>query len=116
MPVSTTKQWGISPPISTALPEPRDNEKTADLVEELKRENNYEVKEETEKRIKTLQLLNKITQEFVRQVSRRQGLPDFQIDQFGGKVLAYGSYRLGVYGPGKVPRRGAFHARKTDDE
>ncbi len=102
MPAATTKQWGISPPISTALPEPRDNEKTADLVEELKRENNYEGREETEKRIETLKLLNKVTQEFVRLVSRRQGLPEFQIDQFGGKVFPYGSYRLGVYGPGRL--------------
>ncbi|EXJ66611.1 uncharacterized protein A1O5_10282 [Cladophialophora psammophila CBS 110553] len=91
---------GITGPMSTALPEPLDYEKTADLIEELKRENNYESLEETKIRIKTLKLLNSVTQEFVREVSRKQGLPASQINQFGGKVYSYGSYRLGVYGPG----------------
>jgi poly(A) polymerase len=87
--------------MSTALPEPNDNEKTAELIEELKRENNYEPLEATQKRMSTLALLNRVTQEFVREVSRRQRLPPSQIDQFGGKILTYGSYRLGVFGPGK---------------
>ncbi|KAL2447289.1 Poly(A) polymerase pla1 [Exophiala dermatitidis] len=97
---SAPKQWGVSPPISTALPEPLDNEKTAELIEELKRENNYEPMDETKKRMSTLALLNRVTQEFVREVSRRQRLPPSQIDQFGGKIYPYGSYRLGVFGPG----------------
>lgn len=100
MSTSTSKQWGISPPISAALPEQVDNDKTADLIEELKRENNYEAAEEMKKRMKTLSLLQKVTQEFVKEVSRRQRLPQSQIEQFGGKIYPYGSYRLGVYGPG----------------
>jgi len=100
MTTSSTKQYGVSPPISTALPEALDNEKTADLVEELKRENNYEAHEETKKRIATLHLLNRVTQEFVREVSRKQRLLPSQIEQFGGKIFHYGSYRLGVFGPG----------------
>ncbi|KIX92761.1 uncharacterized protein Z520_11613 [Fonsecaea multimorphosa CBS 102226] len=91
---------GITGPMSMALPEPLDNEKTAELVEELKRENNYEPQDQTQKRIEVLKLLNNATQEFVREVSRKQGLPPSQINQFGGKVYPYGSYRLGVYGPG----------------
>lgn len=102
MATPATKQWGVSPPISTALPEPLDNEKTADLIEELKRENNYEPMDETKKRMSTLSLLSKVTQEFVREVSRRQRLPPSQIDQFGGKIYPYGSYRLGVFGPGET--------------
>lgn len=100
MATTSTKQYGVSPPISTALPEPLDNEKTADLVEELKRENNYEAHDETKKRIATLKLLNRVTQEFVAEVSRKQRLPPSQIEQFGGKIFHYGSYRLGVFGPG----------------
>ena len=100
-PPAPPKQWGISAPMSTALPEPIDNEKTAELIEELKRQNNYEPLEATQKRMSTLALLNRVTQEFVREVSRRQRLPPSQIDQFGGKILTYGSYRLGVFGPGK---------------
>lgn len=50
-----------------------------------------------------LQLLQKITVEFVRQVSRDvRKLPQNAIDAAGGKIFTYGSYRLGVYGPGML--------------
>lgn len=91
---------GISGPMSQALPEPLDIQKNAELVEELKKENNYEGQKETEKRIATLKLLSKTTQEFVKEVSRKKGLPPAQVNQFGGRVYPYGSYRLGVFGPG----------------
>jgi poly(A) polymerase len=91
---------GLSGPLSIDLPGPLDIQKTADLVEELKREKNYENEMGTKKRIATLKVLNKTTLEFVRDVSRKQGLPSSQINQFGGKVYPYGSYRLGVFGPG----------------
>jgi len=94
------KQWGLTPPMSTSLPTDLDTTKNADLIEELKRENNYEGGEETQKRIKTLQLLNKVNLDFIREVGRRQRMPQSQIDQLGGKIYPYGSYRLGVYGPG----------------
>ncbi|ETN37536.1 uncharacterized protein HMPREF1541_07158 [Cyphellophora europaea CBS 101466] len=97
---SASKQYGVSPPISTALPEQNDVEKNAELVEELKRENNYETQDETKKRMATLGTLQRCVIEFVKEVSRSQRLPESQIAQFGGKVYPYGSYRLGVYGPG----------------
>lgn len=97
----STKQWGLTPPLSDTLPSPSDMDKNAQLIEELKRENNYERSEETSKRMDTLRLLSKIHLDFVKEVSRRQGLPQNQIDQFGGKIYPYGSYRLGVYGPGR---------------
>lgn len=86
--------------MSVALPEKIDNEKTAELIEELKRENNYESQDATKKRMSTLGVLNRAVQDFVKEVSRRQGLPESQVAQFGGRVYPYGSYRLGVYGPG----------------
>lgn len=48
----------------------------------------------------TLQLIQKITIEFVRQVSKLKGLSQSGIDAAGGKIFTFGSYRLGVYGPG----------------
>lgn len=96
------KQWGLTPPLSDSLPEEADIQKNKDLIEELKKEKNYEAQTETEKRVETLKLLQNVTTEFVREVSRRQGFPQSQIDQLGlgGKVYPYGSYRLGVFGPG----------------
>lgn len=99
-PPKKNPKHGMTGPMSLALPEPLDIQKTAELVEELKKEKNYENEMGTKKRIATLKVLSKATQEFVREVSRKQGLPPSQINQFGGKVYPYGSYRLGVFGPG----------------
>ncbi len=50
-----------------------------------------------------LQLLQKITVEFVRHISREvRKLPQNAVDAAGGKIFTYGSYRLGVYGPGAI--------------
>lgn len=32
---------------------------------------------------------------------KKKGLPDHFVNQAGGKIFTYGSYRLGVYGPGE---------------
>lgn len=48
----------------------------------------------------TLQLLYQVTVEFVKEVCRRKGFSEASIAEFGGKIFPYGSYRLGVYGPG----------------
>lgn len=47
-----------------------------------------------------LQSLQTITEEFVRQVSKAQGLPDSVANTAGGKIFTFGSFRLGVFGPG----------------
>ncbi|KAI9775285.1 MAG: polynucleotide adenylyltransferase, partial [Peltula sp. TS41687] len=47
-----------------------------------------------------LESLQRITTEFVRQVSKKNGLSDAVADSAGGKIFTYGSYRLGVHGPG----------------
>lgn len=44
--------------------------------------------------------LQTITEEFVKEVSRAQGLAEVVINSAGGKIFTYGSFRLGVYGPG----------------
>jgi poly(A) polymerase len=44
--------------------------------------------------------LQTITEEFVKQVSRAQGLAEPVVNSAGGKIFTYGSYRLGVFGPG----------------
>jgi len=108
MTAQPTKQWGLTPPISTALPTPTDLAQNAALVEELKRQNNYEAPPETQKRQNTLQLLQNITVEFVKEVSRRKGYPESQVTQFGGRIYPYGSYRLGVFGPGVSTQSGGY--------
>lgn len=49
-----------------------------------------------------LHLLQRVALEFVKIVSRKKGLSPAAVDAAGGKIFAYGSYRLGVYGPGQL--------------
>jgi poly(A) polymerase Pap1 len=39
--------------------------------------------------------------EFIKLVSRKKGLSPAAVEASGGKIFTYGSYRLGVYGPGR---------------
>lgn len=50
MAAASVKQWGLTPAISTALPTPADVALNSALIEELKRQNNYESPAETTKR------------------------------------------------------------------
>ncbi|OAG33835.1 hypothetical protein AYO21_12064 [Fonsecaea monophora] len=54
------RKHGTAGSMSMALPEPLVDEKTAELIEELKRENNYEGQIETEKRMYLVKLLSKV--------------------------------------------------------
>lgn len=47
-----------------------------------------------------LESLQSITEEFVKEVIRAKGKSELAINSAGGKIFTYGSYRLGVYGPG----------------
>ncbi|KAI9372431.1 Poly(A) polymerase central domain-containing protein [Aspergillus egyptiacus] len=95
-----TRQWGVTPPISTTLPTSEELAANDDLIAELKLQNNFESPAETERRKQVLQLLQRVTTEFVKLVSRKKGLSPAAVEAAGGKIFTYGSYRLGVYGPG----------------
>ncbi|MCJ1309324.1 polynucleotide adenylyltransferase [Agyrium rufum] len=98
--MATQQQWGITPPISMKLPTENELKLNASLTDELKRQDNFEGSEETERRKAALQLIQKVTIEFVKVVSKEQNQPQAVITSAGGKIFTYGSYRLGVYGPG----------------
>ncbi|KAL4809219.1 Poly(A) polymerase central domain-containing protein [Aspergillus unguis] len=94
------RQWGVTPPISMTLPTAQELSANDDLIAELKLQNNFESPAETERRKQVLQLLQRVTTEFVKVVSRKKGLSQAAVEAAGGKIFTYGSYRLGVYGPG----------------
>lgn len=50
MAAAPIRQWGLTPAISSALPTPADVTFNSALIEELKRQNNYESPAETAKR------------------------------------------------------------------
>lgn len=97
---SPVRQWGVTPPISTALPASDELAANDDLIAELRNQNNFESPSETERRKQMLQLIQRVTLEFVKVVSRRKGLSPAAVEAAGGKIFTFGSYRLGVYGPG----------------
>ena len=73
--------------MSKSLPTALYNEKNAELVEELKRENNYEAQEETQKRMKTLKLLSQVNREFIRIVGNKAYLNQRSISLEARSIL-----------------------------
>ncbi|PKY09113.1 Poly(A) polymerase [Aspergillus campestris IBT 28561] len=100
MAAPSTRQWGVTPPISTVLPTTDELAANDDLIAELKAQNNFESPAETERRKQVLELIQRVMLEFVKTVSRKKGLSAAAVDAAGGKIFTFGSYRLGVYGPG----------------
>ncbi|ROW17794.1 hypothetical protein VPNG_00705 [Cytospora leucostoma] len=94
-------QYGVTPPLSTELP--KDPEKRANdaLFAELKAQNTYEHATETQKREKVLQSLQSIADVFVQKVAQVVHKESPAIQRSArGRIFTYGSYRLGVFGPG----------------
>ncbi|EGW31994.1 Poly(A) polymerase PAPalpha [Spathaspora passalidarum NRRL Y-27907] len=94
------KAYGVTDPISTANPTPRENSLNDSLIQELKNRGSFENESATKKRAEVLALFQKMVQEFVYTVSKSKNMSDGMAKDAGGKVFTFGSYRLGVYGPG----------------
>ncbi|KAI0180834.1 Poly(A) polymerase [Hypoxylon sp. FL1284] len=98
---ASEQSWGLTPPISVALPSPAETHATNLLLEELRRQNTFEIVSETKKRERVLADLQRIANEFVKRVAReREPQNEVLIRDARGEVFTYGSYCLGVYGPG----------------
>lgn len=95
-----TKTYGMTPPISTEGPTPAENVLNDELVQELKRQGSFESEAETKRRRAVLEILQSLAQEFVYKVSRNKNMSEGMAKDAGGKIFTFGSYRLGVYGPG----------------
>ncbi|KAB0351985.1 hypothetical protein FD754_016842 [Muntiacus muntjak] len=82
------KHYGITSPISLAAPKETDCLLTQKLVETLKPFGVFEEEEELQRRILILGKLNNLN------------LPQSVIENVGGKIFTFGSYRLGVHTKG----------------
>lgn len=51
---ASNRQWGVTPPISISLPTPAELLANDTLIAELKRQNNFEGSDETERRLRVL--------------------------------------------------------------
>lgn len=92
--------YGVTPPISVANPTPKENSLNDSLIKELKARGSFESEAATKKRVEVLHILQKLTEEFVYTVSINKNMNEGMAKDAGGKIFTFGSYRLGVYGPG----------------
>lgn len=94
------KIYGITGPVSTAGPTAAENKLNDELIQELKKEGSFESEQETANRVKVLKILQDLAHEFVYRVAKKKNMSDGMARDAGGKIFTYGSYRLGVHGPG----------------
>jgi poly(A) polymerase len=95
------KIYGVTPPISTALPNENEKRMHEALHKELRAQGTFESPAETEERKRVIAQLEKVTNEFVKRAAReKEPKNTILIRDAIGRVFTYGSYRLGVYGPG----------------
>ncbi|CAL8467929.1 g7467 [Coccomyxa elongata] len=95
----SSKPFSIEP-FSRAPPTARDHEQTADLEQCLREQGLYESNEEAVLREEVLGRLDRLVKEWVLRVSSWQGLGDYGDVDANAKIFTFGSYRLGVHGPG----------------
>ncbi|XP_078418210.1 poly(A) polymerase alpha isoform X2 [Cetorhinus maximus] len=96
----TQKHYGITSPISLASPKENDYVLTQKLIEALKPFGVFEEEEELQHRIAILGKLNSLVKEWIRDTSEIKNLPPSVIENVGGKIFTFGSYRLGVHTKG----------------
>ncbi|PSR78722.1 Poly(A) polymerase central domain-domain-containing protein [Coniella lustricola] len=94
-------QWGVTPPISLALPQESEKRANDALFTELKAQNTYEHATETQKRENVLKSLQSIADVFIKKVAETEYHDNPAVHKSArGRIFTYGSYRLGVFGPG----------------
>ncbi|KAI4894402.1 hypothetical protein NFI96_030574 [Prochilodus magdalenae] len=96
----TPKHYGITSPISLALPKESDRVLTQKLTEALKPFGVFEEELELQRRILVLGKLNTLVKEWIHEISESKNIPASLIDNVGGKIFTFGSYRLGVHTKG----------------
>ncbi|XVF89144.1 hypothetical protein PTKIN_Ptkin19aG0106800 [Pterospermum kingtungense] len=94
------KKYGITKPISLAGPGEADIQRNSELEKFLIESGLYESKEETAKREKVLGRIAEIVKVWVKQLTSQRGYTDQMVEEANAVIFTFGSYRLGVHGPG----------------
>lgn len=97
---SGAPHFGITGPISTALPTSQDLQLSNELEKTLRGFDLFEGPEESQKREEILGSLNVVVNEWVYEVSLSKGLSEQHASEAVARIFTFGSYRLGVHGPG----------------
>ncbi|KAJ7963083.1 Nuclear poly(A) polymerase [Quillaja saponaria] len=99
-PQAATKQYGVTKPISMAGPMEADIQRSLELEKLLADAGIYESEEEAAKRELVLRRLGEIVKDWVKQLTRLRGYTDQMAEDANAVIFTFGSYRLGVHGPG----------------
>ncbi|KAK8535282.1 hypothetical protein V6N13_081422 [Hibiscus sabdariffa] len=94
------KNYGITKPISLAGPTEADIQRNTELEKLLIESGLYESKEEAVKREEVLGHISEIVKSWVKQLTRQRGYSDQTVEEANAVIFTFGSYRLGVHGPG----------------
>ncbi|CAO2623957.1 Poly(A) polymerase alpha [Lemmus lemmus] len=94
------RHYGITSPISLPAPKETYCLLTQKLIETLKPFGVFEEEEELQRRILILGKLNNLVKEWIQEISERKNLPQSVIENVGGKIFTFESYRLGVHTKG----------------
>ncbi|XP_011010888.1 PREDICTED: nuclear poly(A) polymerase 4 isoform X2 [Populus euphratica] len=97
---TAAKRYGITKPISVAGPTEPDLHRNAELEKFLVDSGLNESKDETIKREEVLGRIDQIVKDWVKQLTRQRGYTDQMVEEANAVIFTFGSYRLGVHGPG----------------
>ncbi|XP_039054950.1 nuclear poly(A) polymerase 4-like isoform X1 [Hibiscus syriacus] len=100
LPSPPPQNYGITKPISLAGPTEADNQRNTELEKFLIESGIYESKEEAAKREEVLGHISEIVKSWVKQLTRQRGYTDQMVEEANAVIVTFGSYRLGVHGPG----------------
>ncbi|XAR70830.1 Polynucleotide adenylyltransferase [Bertholletia excelsa] len=94
------KKFGVTKPISLAGPTEADFQRDSDLQKFLIDSGLYESDEDAERRKAVLQRIDEVVKCWVKQLTRQRGYTDQMVEDANAIIFTFGSYRLGVHGPG----------------
>ncbi|KAJ4903019.1 Nuclear poly(A) polymerase 2 [Raphanus sativus] len=94
------KSYGITKPLSVSGPSSADLKRNLELEKFLVDEGLYESKEETMRREQVLGRIDQIVKEWVKELTHQRGYSDQMMEDANALIFTFGSYRLGVHGPG----------------
>ncbi|VFQ97703.1 unnamed protein product [Cuscuta campestris] len=98
--VPLRKKYGVTRPLSLTGPSEADLQRNEELEKFLRDSGLYESDEETRKREQVLCQLDQIVKLWVKQLTRQRGYSDQMVEDANAIILTFGSYQLGVHGPG----------------
>ncbi|KAK8348827.1 hypothetical protein V6Z12_A06G104800 [Gossypium hirsutum] len=96
----SVKNHGITKPISLAGPVEADIQWNTELEKFLIESGLFESKEGSSKREEVLGHITEIVNSWVKQLTRQKGYTDQMVEEANAVIFTFGSYRLGVHGPG----------------